>query len=135
MDDVIVPGGTAFFPVISAGNIGSCKSITLQSGAKMTIKTGGILNVAKDAQNEQTIPEETTAYSINISGTTYYGDTNFPNEFTIYSPHRNFELTGTLWISKGIVSHPRDMAILVGSPEQNLLQVLFGLSLILICIK
>jgi|GEM_PF-6689282 len=44
-DDVIIPAGTPFSPVIPMGTIGYCNSIQVMNGAVFTIATGGILNI------------------------------------------------------------------------------------------
>jgi len=44
-DDVVIPAGTPFSPVIPMGTIGYCNSIQVMNGAVFTIATGGILNI------------------------------------------------------------------------------------------
>lgn len=46
LDNVIIPSGTPFSPVIASGITGNCKSIILNPGAIVTVATGGNLKVA-----------------------------------------------------------------------------------------
>jgi hypothetical protein len=44
-DDVLIPSGTSFSPVINDGILGFCKSIQFNSGASIIVATGGNLKV------------------------------------------------------------------------------------------
>lgn len=68
------------------------------------------------------------AYDITITGTTYFGDTNFPNAATRYSAYQTFALRGTLvvlptrdrWgVNFDNGRNIRDVGIFVGSPFAN----------------
>ncbi|MEP7143480.1 MAG: hypothetical protein ABI707_11450, partial [Ferruginibacter sp.] len=44
-DNVIIPAGTPFSPIIASGVVGLCKSIKVNTGAVVTIATGGNLKI------------------------------------------------------------------------------------------
>jgi hypothetical protein len=44
-DDIIIPTGTPFTPVITNGVIGTCKSLHVNKGVKLTLQTGGHLKI------------------------------------------------------------------------------------------
>lgn len=62
------------------------------------------------------IPETQTYYTVVITGTTYFGNTNFPTAQTKYTPEQTFRLTGRLYVDKGYAGHDRDVALIVGNP-------------------
>ena len=73
------------------------------------------------------IPTRAT-YNVRISGTTFFGNTNFPSAQTAYSPIQDFELNGTLVIGPAQESsgvnfnngiNARDVGIFVGSPSAS----------------
>lgn len=46
-DYIIIPSGIAFSPLIANGTTGNCKSIKIQSGAIVTVATGGNLKLGE----------------------------------------------------------------------------------------
>lgn len=102
---------------------------TIQSHLRMMLAVGFALTALamRPAQAETfagRLPGS-AVYDVTISGTTYFGNTNFPHSNTRYTPQQNFTLRGTLVVlptrdrsgvnfDNGV--NARDVGLKVGSP-------------------
>jgi len=90
----------------------------------LALSLAGWRPTAIQAAAARAIPA-TAVYDITITGTTYFGNTNFPSSATRYSPAHTFTLRGTLVVlptrdRNGVNfdngRNARDVGIFVGSP-------------------
>ncbi|MDJ1506614.1 hypothetical protein, partial [Xanthocytophaga agilis] len=68
-DDVVIPAGLTNYPILASNATGAVKSITIQSGAKVTLNSGSELQVCGDLLNSGTLTTNSTA-TITMMGTT-----------------------------------------------------------------
>ncbi|MDJ1470363.1 hypothetical protein, partial [Xanthocytophaga flava] len=68
-DDVVIPTGLTNYPVLASNTTGAVKSITIQSGATVTLNSGSELQVCGNLLNSGTISASSTA-TITLMGTT-----------------------------------------------------------------
>jgi hypothetical protein len=100
-DDIVIPSGTPNDPQINDGDIGKCASITIKSGATLTIDLEGKIKIHGDLINNGTIDNSNgtkmqylfgdgginyikgsgtfTHFRMRIDGGTYYNECNLTN--------------------------------------------------------
>lgn len=96
-------------------------------GLALTLSLLGWSPAVTQAAGLSAIPT-TAVYDITITGTTYFGDTNFPGPSTRYSAHQTFTLRGMLVVlptrdRSGVNfdngRNARDVGIFMGRPFSN----------------
>ncbi|MDJ1498973.1 hypothetical protein QNI19_38965, partial [Cytophagaceae bacterium DM2B3-1] len=68
-DDVVIPTGLTNYPVLASNTTGAVRSMTIQSGATVTLNSGSELQVCGNLLNSGTISASSTA-TITLMGTT-----------------------------------------------------------------
>ncbi len=108
-DDVIIPEGLSKYPVLASSTTGNVRSITIESGATITLSSSSELQVCGDLLNSGTISASSSSLITmigttdqKISGGTYVNlKVNKNSGYVI--PQATIEISNTLNLTKGLI--------------------------------